>query len=107
MQKTVAAFIQKYNLQSTAEVRYIDLVSEIGELGKEILTATKYGKREYEKTQLISATIEEVGDCIFSLLALCQEMGVSAEDALNVALDKYACRFAASGSIGNNGLSTE
>ena len=98
MQKDVKEFLDKYNLHTSAEVRFVDLVSEVGELGKELLTGTDYGKNEHVQTPGASG---ELGDCLFSLLALCCEMDVDAEAALGRALAKYAARFAAKGSIGS------
>jgi len=98
MQQTVNNFIQKYHLQTDEHTRYIDLVSEIGELGKEILKSTNYGKQNY--TQNANAA-GELGDCLFSLLALCSAMGVDGQDALNTAIAKYENRFAAKGDIGS------
>ena len=91
MQKTVSDFIQKHNLQTTPEIRYIDLTSEIGELGKEILLSSNYGANKYSKTH---ETEDEIGDCLFSLLALCCALDIDAETALHKALEKYEKRFA-------------
>ena len=96
MQKSVHAFITKHNLRTTPQTRYIDLVSEVGELGKEILTATGYGKTEFTLT---AHTESEIGDCLFSLLALCTEMNIDAEAALQKALKKYEARFTQKGHI--------
>jgi len=101
MQEIVGKFIYKYNLQTNEHTRYIDLVSEIGELGKEILTSTDYGKKAY--TQTPGAT-EELGDCLFSLLALCCEMNVNSEEALQNAILKYEARFKQKGHIGSEEL---
>ena len=98
MQQIVSNFIQKYNLQTDEQTRYIDLVSEIGELGKEILSSTDYDKKAY--TQTAGAT-EELGDCIFSLFALCCEMNVDAEEVLQNAIAKYEARFRQKGDIGS------
>ena len=98
MQQTVNNFIQKYNLQTDEQTRYIDLVLEVGELGKEILKATNYGKQNYTQT---AGAAGELGDCIFSLLALCNAMGVDGETALAGAIEKYEGRFAAKGDIGS------
>jgi len=96
MQQIVSEFISKYSLQTSEHIRYIDLVSEIGELGKEILASTSYGKNTYTQT---SSSTEELGDCIFSLLALCYEMNVNAEDVLQSAIAKYETRFQQKGHI--------
>ncbi|MCL2593595.1 MAG: MazG-like family protein [Defluviitaleaceae bacterium] len=90
MQKLVSRFIEKYKLHTSAEIRYIDLVSEIGELGGEIAKSTDYGKKELMKNEKIQ---DEIGDCLFSLLALFEEFGIDAEEALKNAICKYENRF--------------
>lgn len=98
MQRLVKKFIEKYNLSCGAQTRFIDLVSEVGELGKEILKITDYGKESYRPSE---GAADEMGDCLFSLLALCSEMNVDAEKALEHALDKYRRRFDKSGTVGS------
>ena len=44
IQKKVNNMIKKYDLNNSIEMRFIDLVSEVGELGKEILKSNDYGK---------------------------------------------------------------
>jgi len=90
MQKTVEDFINKHKLQSDEATRYIDLVSEVGELGKEILLSTNYGKKDFTNNPAIT---DEIGDCIFSLLALCNELGIDAHKALSASILKYEARF--------------
>lgn len=99
MQKIAEDFINKYQLHSDESTRYIDLVSEVGELGKEIIKSTNYGKKDFEKNNLVK---DEIGDCIFSLLALCYELGIDAQEALNSSLSKYEARFTSKGDIGSN-----
>ena len=96
MQKTVTEFVEQHNLSCGVQTRYIDFVSEIGELGKEILKSTDYGKSAFHPTE---SAVEEMGDCLFSLLALCSEMNISAEEALHYALNKYSRRFDAKGTV--------
>ena len=98
MQKSVYDFIAKYNLNTDAPTRYIDLVSEIGELGKEILTSTDYGKESFTTT---TPMVDEVGDCLFSLFALCKELGIDAQEAIDNSLSKYEQRFATKGDVGS------
>ena len=98
MQKLVEDFISKYQLQTDEHTRYIDLVSEIGELGKEIAKNTDYGRATFMKSSQIT---DEVGDCLFSLLALCFELNIDAKDALCNALSKYELRFTDKGDIGS------
>ena len=96
MQNIVENFIKTYNLQTDATTRYIDLMSELGELGKEIIKATEYGKKNL---QLSDPMINEIGDCLFSLLALCCELNVNAEKALLKSLSKYELRLTDKGHI--------
>ena len=98
MQRMVDCFVGKYRLGADVQTRYIDLVSEVGELGKEIIRATDYGRKGYSQN---AGAVEEVGDCLFSLIALCSEMGVSAEEALCRAIQKYEARFELKGSVGS------
>ena len=42
IQEKVNNLIQKYDLETSLEVRFIDLASEVGELGKEILKGDDY-----------------------------------------------------------------
>lgn len=96
MQNLVKDFLDHNNLYCGEKIRYIDLSSEIGELGKEIIKSTNYGKKQYT---LNESTVEEMGDCLFSILALCCEMDIDAEKALRYALEKYQNRFDAKGTI--------
>lgn len=96
MQKTVYDFVQKHHLGTDEKIRYIDLVSEVGELGKEILKGCDYGKKSCE---IGNAAQEEMGDCLFSILALCNEMRIDAGEALKKAMRKYEMRFMTKGEI--------
>jgi len=96
MQKMVSDFMFKYKLQNNGEIRYIDLVSEVGELGKEIIQGSNYGKNCYAKTK---RTQDEIGDCLFSLFALCCSLDINAEEALKNSMLKYEKRFEEKGDI--------
>jgi len=98
MMSVVGEFICKHQLQTDIKTRYVDLASEIGELGKEILKSTEYGKKDFSTNPQV---IDEVGDCLFSLFVLCHELGIDAHDVLSGALKKYEKRFANLGDIGS------
>ena len=98
MQEQVKKAMETYSLTGGIEVRYLDLMSELGELGKEILKGTNYGKEAYSPHE---KSREEMGDCLFSLLALCCEMKIDAREALDCALRKYRERYDRNGSIGS------
>ena len=96
MQNRVAGFMERHKLTSDGTVRYIDLVSEVGELGKELLKAGDYGALAPGKNETM---IEEMGDCLFSMLALCCALGIDTERALDTALNKYQARLEQKGTM--------
>lgn len=98
MQKSVTDFLHRFDLSCDAKIRYMDLVSEVGELGKELIKGCDYGKMEHVNTINVQ---DELGDCLFSLLALCYELGIDAKSALAESLTKYEGRFAYKGGIGS------
>lgn len=98
LQRRVRAFMEQ-NPARDVQVRHIDLTSEIGELGKEILKSTNYGQTAYAPSE---AAKEEMGDCLFSLLALCCAMEIDAGAALDAALRKYALRLQRTGGMGSD-----
>lgn len=98
MQLDVEEFLDKYNLRTTPEARFIDVVSEIGELGKEILKGNDYGKKAHQNSPKLK---DELGDCLFALLALACEARIDAKSALAVALKKYELRFLEKGEVGS------
>ncbi|MBQ8088760.1 MAG: nucleotide pyrophosphohydrolase [Clostridia bacterium] len=99
MMNKVEEMIDSFHLSCGAEARYIDLVSEIGELGKELLKGSKYHSQPFV---LPTSANEEMGDCLFSLLALCAELQIDPEEALDAAIAKYRRRFQSNGSIGHD-----
>jgi len=98
LQRRVAEFTATHNLDIPAEVRLLDLVSELGELAKEPLRATDYGRRPFVPT---TAWHDEFGDVLFSLVCLANATGVDIAAALDGALAKYAARLAERGSPGS------
>lgn len=99
MQIRVAKMVKEFNLQTSPEMRFIDLSSEIGELGKEILKGSDYGKKIYKNTEELDS---EMGDVLFSLTCIANELGVSLEKALLKIMKKYRKRFEEKGDIGSN-----
>ena len=98
MQQKVGEFTAKYNLNSSPEIRYIDFISEAGELGKEILKSSGYGSAEARRTDSLET---EMGDALFSLLCLANGLDISLEQALDRVLAKYEARFSEKGDIGS------
>ena len=98
VQERVKGLAEKYNLGGSAEIKYIDLTSEVGELGKEILNGSDYGTKEFAATDNLEL---ELGDTFFSLIQVANELGIDLDTALNKVLEKYENRFTSSGNIGS------
>ena len=92
-QRRVAEFVEAHDMETTAEFRLLDLLSELGELAKNVTESTDYGANPG------AAAIEEdeLGDALFCLLALAESQGYDASEALDTALEKYEDRIADTG----------
>lgn len=90
MQKEVEAFLDQYGLRVKPEIRYLDFVGEVGELGRKILCSNDYGSRPFSVTSEVE---EKAGECLFSLVALFAECGIDAEATLQDILAAYRKRM--------------
>jgi NTP pyrophosphatase (non-canonical NTP hydrolase) len=97
-QRQVAEFMRRHKLNRDPATCALDLVSEVGELTKELLVATDYGQHP---SQFGSGLLEEFGDALCSLLALAEVCDVDADEALRGALRKYERRLAERGEAGS------
>lgn len=95
-QARVAAFVEAHDLAAPPAHRVLDLVSEVGEVAKEVNRSTGYGD-----TSGVEIAADEIGDTLFALLALAEAVDVDADEALDVALAKYEARLEASGDAGS------
>lgn len=86
----VAAFMRRHELEHSATIHMLDLVSEVGELAKEVLLATDYGR---ERPVSSSGLRDELGDSLYSLLAVAEVCDLNADNALEGALEKYEDRL--------------
>lgn len=102
-QDDVNRFLDQTGLRCTPEFRLLDMQSELGEVGKEILKASAYGSRPAVVTEALR---EELGDLLFSLLAFAAENDIDAEAEMKGALAKYRDRLAIQGSAASDGRST-
>lgn len=98
IQEKVDELIKKYNLESPVEIRFIDLISELGELGKEILKGNDYGKKDFCNTENLES---EMGDTFFSLICVANGLNIDLQNALDNVLRKYENRFSNKGNIGS------
>ncbi|SEV94004.1 MazG nucleotide pyrophosphohydrolase domain-containing protein [Halobacterium jilantaiense] len=95
-QARVAAFLDAHDLRAPPENRVLDLASEVGELAKNVNETTDYGT-----TDGVDVDRDELGDALFCLLALADELDYDAGDALDEALAKYDARLDESGTAGS------
>ena len=90
MQEKVAEFIHAYGLETDIETRFIDFISEAGDLGKSILLSTDYGTRKAVPSEDLKA---QAGDTLFALLALFSDLSISEEEVLKDVLARYEARM--------------
>ena len=97
-QERVAAFARRHGLLHDPATHALDLVSEIGEVAKEVLLASDYGRRAPEFGPQLAG---ELGDALYSLLALAEACGVDADRVLTAAMVKYEHRLSERGEAGS------
>ena len=93
-QREVAAFLDEYDLRCDPAFRALDLVAEVGEIANDAAESTEYGKSPDE----LAVEPDEIGDALFSLLALADSLDVEVDDALSESLAKYRTRLGETGS---------
>ncbi|MEN8240449.1 MAG: MazG nucleotide pyrophosphohydrolase domain-containing protein [Chloroflexota bacterium] len=89
-QTLVDSFVKEYQLETSVEIRLLDLQSELGELAKEALKGNQYGKSKFTTTPNWE---EELADAFFSLVCIANSTGVNLDTALEKALGKYRTRI--------------
>ena len=98
LQKKVQDFFQDNNLELSVEHRVVDLMSEVGELSKEILLSTSYGKSEFKSTDNLK---NELGDVFYSLIVSANSFDIDMEEVLDKTLDKYSKRMKEKSDLGS------
>lgn len=94
MQEKVKEFNKSKNCHKTpvpTYARILDIQSELGELAKEYLANSKYGTSEFFLSDDFKM---EFGDVMYSILSLANELNISAEECLDMAIIKYKKRIA-------------
>jgi NTP pyrophosphatase (non-canonical NTP hydrolase) len=89
-QTKVKNFCEENNLQSPAEHRVLDLVSEVGEVAKEVLKMSDYGRKPFKFSEEVKS---ELGDAFYSLIVVANHFDVDLEEALDIVLEKYEKRL--------------
>jgi NTP pyrophosphatase (non-canonical NTP hydrolase) len=97
-QARVGLFVAAHDIDAPVEARLLDLVSEVGELAKEVLKGSGYGRAPFAPPEGWDG---ELADALFALLCLANSTGVDLDTALTAALAKYADRLATRGDAGS------
>lgn len=102
-QARAAKYAQNHNLSHPVGVYALDLISELGEVAKEILLTTAYGERPFSPANATNnqRLAAELGDALYSLCMLANSANVDLEAAFTAALQKYEARWRASGRLGS------
>lgn len=95
-QQRVATFVETHGLTTDPTHRVLDLVSEVGEVAKDVNESTDYGS-----TADVQIAPDELGDTLFALLALADGVDIDAGEALDRALQKYSVRLDETGDAGS------
>jgi len=98
-QRQVASFVAAHNMEAPPAYRLLDVVSELGEVAKDATESSSYGT----EPGAIDVDTDEIGDVLFSLLALADSLDVDAGEALDEALAKYESRLDETGDPGSGG----
>jgi len=90
LQTSVTEFCRENNLESPIEHKVLDLVSEVGEVAKEILKMTNYGRKPLKFQKELAP---EIGDVLYSLIVVANHFEIDLEEALEMVLEKYKKRL--------------
>ncbi|MEK6934123.1 MAG: MazG-like family protein [Nanoarchaeota archaeon] len=90
LQERIKKFCKEHNLESPAEYRVLDTMSELGEVAKEILKMSDYGRKKIRYREELKS---ELGDLLYSIITIANSFDVDLEEALNLVLEKYKKRL--------------
>jgi NTP pyrophosphatase (non-canonical NTP hydrolase) len=68
------------------------LTEEVGELAREL--SHTHGHKKKKAGEAPSSALEEIGDILFVVACLANQLGLSLEDAMKLTLEKYQVRDA-------------
>ena len=87
---TLSELLIKADAKMDTQSRMMDVASEVGELSKEVLKSTRYGRNEFTMTPEFE---EEYGDVLYSLLSMGIENGIDIEANIKKMIKKMNSRF--------------
>lgn len=97
-QTLAAQFAEAHNLQHDPGVYALDVMSELGEVAKELLLASDYGRQPTSATPNMAG---ELGDALYSLCMLATAVDIDLDKALQTTLKKYEQRWQTKGHTGS------
>ncbi|EMJ99310.1 nucleotide pyrophosphohydrolase [Leptospira sp. WS58.C1] len=90
-QKTVDDWIKTIGVKYFSELTNLAiLMEEVGEFSR--LVARKYGDQSFKKGEDPEGLAKELGDILFVLTCLANQMGISLEEAFKATLEKNTTR---------------
>jgi len=90
IQEKIKKFCKENDMESPAEHRVLDTMSELGEVAKEILKMSDYGRKPLEYREELKS---ELGDLLFSVITIANTFDIDLGEALNMVLKKYEQRL--------------
>jgi NTP pyrophosphatase (non-canonical NTP hydrolase) len=84
-------FITQHHLETQPAFSLLDILSELGEVAKELLKGTNYGRGE-DNTDAAGMR-EEIGDLMFAVAYLCTLYNVDPEEAMWESVRKFEKRL--------------
>lgn len=99
LQKFISGFTQENKISAPLSFRCLDLVSEVGELAKELLDSSSYGSEEFTPTSNWGI---EIGDILFSLICIANQTGINLENVLQRSVSKYKRRIGQKGNLASS-----
>jgi NTP pyrophosphatase (non-canonical NTP hydrolase) len=96
-QERVAAFLREHDLEADPAYRVLDLAAEVGEVAADAAESADYGADPGSLT----VSEDELGDVLFSLLAVAEACDLDAGAALERSLAKYERRTSETGDPGS------
>ena len=97
-QSEVAQFLDENEMRAPPVYRLLDLAAEVGEVAADAAKSSSYG----DSPDSLTVPEDELGDALFALLALAEELDIDAGDALETSLSKYGVRIDADGDAGSS-----
>lgn len=99
LQEQVLTFEELHHLKATPEIRVLDLLSELGEVAKELVKGSNYGREKLALNR--DEWMMELGDVFYSIITIANNTNVDLEEALNKTIRKMQTRIAAKGHPGS------